>query len=50
MQTFEVGMLKALLHSVSLLWVENEHLAEEVQGHRVSLRVKTAPALFVSLG
>ena len=43
-------MLETLLDCVALFWVEDEHLAKEVEGHRVRLGVKRGPGLLVALG
>lgn len=39
-QAFEIGVLETLLDCVALFRVEDEHLAQEVEGHRVCLGVE----------
>lgn len=48
-EALKVGVLEALLHSVALLRIEYQHLAQEIQSHRVGLGIKTSPALLVAL-
>lgn len=42
-------MFQALLHRVSLLRIEYQHFAKEIQGYRIGLWVQGSPALFVAL-
>ena len=49
-QTFEIGVLQALLDSVSFFRVEDQQLAEQVEGHWVCLGIETCPALPVAFG
>ena len=49
-EPLKVRVLQALLHSVSLFWVENEHFSEQVQSNWVSFRVQRRPGLLISLG
>lgn len=47
-QAFEVRVLQALFYCVPLFGIEDEHLAQQVQSHWVSFRVKTGPTLLIS--
>lgn len=50
MKSFKVWVLETLLDCVALLGVEDQHLAEKVEGNWVRLGVQGRPRLLVALG
>jgi hypothetical protein len=49
-QAIEVGVSQAVLDSVSLVGIENQHLAQKVKAKKIGLEIQSGQALLASLG
>lgn len=48
MKAVEIGMCQAFFYGVTLIWIESQHLGEQISGCGLNIREKLLPGLFRS--